>query len=365
MNEVLASIGAAFCLFLLVLIKSKSKSALGDLWLVAWLAVHAVWFIALGLTAVLPPELVRVAVLASQLAYLSLPPLQYFHARASSNYSVRDVAWEASFSALIFGGLLALPLLFESTIVAGSLTVMNASLIAVPLIVLLVCAYYPIRAWLHLGRHRSALKQRLSNLHKADIEWGRRWAISTLLVQGTGIAVYFATFLFTFPIPARMAVLLFFQAVAIGIVGYLGLTSSRVFLLNRGADELGLPDDRQDYDEAAVDFRAVQAFVAKEKSFLDPELTALALADAIGWAPDRLSRALRLGGGTNFYDFVNRARVDTLKALARDPQNRRTNMLFLAYDSGFGSKSAFYEAFRAVESIPPAQWRKQELAKSA
>lgn len=365
MNEVFASIGAAFCLFLLVLIKSKQKAALGDGWLILWLALLSAYFISMGLTAVLPPTAVYAAVLVNQATFLALPPVQYFHARAATNHPVGTALWEGSFAVAIFVGLIVIPLVMPSEIVAGSLAIRNPALLALPLLIVLVSLYYPVRAFRHLRLHRRALKQRLSNLNKADLVWHVHWAISTVAVFAVMVIIYFLTLVIDITIPVRVGVILFFQAVQIGIVGYLGLTRSRVFLLSSNTDDFQLPEGRTEYAEATADFTTLKAFLLAEKSYLDPDLTASDLADGIGWAPDRLSRALRLGGATNFYDFVNQARVEAVKALALDPDNKRTNMLFLAYDAGFGSKSAFYEAFRAVEHVPPARWRRNAAAGSA
>jgi AraC-like DNA-binding protein len=361
MNEVFTTIGATFCLFLLVLIKSKKKSALGDNWLVLWLAVHCAYFISFGLTSVLPSSTLYVAVLVSQISFLALPPIQYFHARAASNRSVVAVLWEGSLVLAIFLALIVVPLIMPSEIIAGSLTVRNPSLFVLPLLILLVPFYYPLRGFQVIQSHRRALKQRLSNLNKADLTWATNWAFSTMALSVGSLILMAATFVIEIPIPVRSGIVLFLQALQIGIVGYLGLTRSRVFILSRAADELELPEGKSEYEDAATDFATLQAFQASDQSYLDAELTAGALADRIGWAPDRLSRALRLGGATNFYDFVNGARIEAFKEMALDPKNKRTNMLYLAYDAGFGSKSAFYDVFRVSENLPPARWRRQAM----
>jgi AraC-like DNA-binding protein len=359
MNEVFATIGATFCLFLLVLIKSKQKSALGDGWLIAWLAVQCTYFISFGLTAVLPQSTVYFAVVSSQLTFLALPPIQYFQARAASNQPISPVLWESSFTAAIFVTLIVLPMIIESEIIAGSLTVRVSSLIALPILIMMIPGYYALRGFQVIRRHRQMLKQRLSNLNKADLAWATHWAVSTMALSGGGLLLIAASFMIEIPIPVRVGIMLFLQAVQIGIVGFLGLTRSRVFILSRSADEFDLPDGKREYADAKADFVTLQAFQNEDKSFLDAELTAMSLSDRIGWAPDRLSRALRLGGATNFYDFVNSARIEAFKEMALDPKNKRTNMLYLAYDAGFGSKSAFYEIFRARENLPPARWRRQ------
>jgi AraC-like DNA-binding protein len=101
--------------------------------------------------------------------------------------------------------------------------------------------------------------------------------------------------------------------------------------------------------------------LAEEKPHLKPDLTAQELADQLGWGPDRLTKALRHGGGTSFFDAINRARVNEVQALAAESRNARMSLLALAHDAGFGSKSAFYEAFQRHSGCSPAAWRRGEL----
>jgi AraC-like DNA-binding protein len=58
----------------------------------------------------------------------------------------------------------------------------------------------------------------------------------------------------------------------------------------------------------------------------------------------------------NFYDFVNRYRLEEFKKLASDPKNRQFTMLALAFDCGFNSKSSFNRYFKKATGQTPSQY---------
>jgi AraC-like DNA-binding protein len=114
--------------------------------------------------------------------------------------------------------------------------------------------------------------------------------------------------------------------------------------------------------QAREDHARVAALLAEEKLHLKPGLTAQMLSDRLGWAPERLTTAFR-EGGTSFFDAINAARVQEVKRRANDPLTARLSLLVLAFDAGFGSKTAFYDAFQRYAGCTPAAWRRREAAR--
>ena len=71
----------------------------------------------------------------------------------------------------------------------------------------------------------------------------------------------------------------------------------------------------------------------------------------------RASLLLNEGVNANFYDYINKLRINYAKELLADKSYTR-NILAVAYDSGFKSRSAFYTAFRKWENKTPSQFLK-------
>ena len=67
-------------------------------------------------------------------------------------------------------------------------------------------------------------------------------------------------------------------------------------------------------------------------------------------------RIINLGGGLNFYDFINRLRVED--ACRRLVAGEGSSILDAALDSGFNSKSTFHEAFKKWTGTTPSAYRR-------
>lgn len=108
--------------------------------------------------------------------------------------------------------------------------------------------------------------------------------------------------------------------------------------------------------EVALEFSRIERLVETGKSFLDPELSLPVLSQALGMKRNDLSRIINEGGGSSFYDFINRFRIEEFKALARDPKKRGWKIIALAFEAGFNSKPSFNSAFKRLAGTTPSAW---------
>jgi AraC-like DNA-binding protein len=86
----------------------------------------------------------------------------------------------------------------------------------------------------------------------------------------------------------------------------------------------------------------------KQALYLNPELRLSDLAEALGVRPYRVSEVLRHGLQTSFYDLINNYRVMKAQELLMSPDSAHLNLLGIAMESGFRSKSVFNEVFKKV-----------------
>ena len=96
----------------------------------------------------------------------------------------------------------------------------------------------------------------------------------------------------------------------------------------------------------------------EKKSFLDPELTLTGLAKELEISRNQLSYLINEGIGDNFYNFVNKYRVEQVKKFMVDPSMRNYNMLGLALEAGFKSKSTFNLIFKRFTGLTPTEYAK-------
>ncbi|HEX2946513.1 MAG TPA: helix-turn-helix domain-containing protein [Clostridia bacterium] len=99
------------------------------------------------------------------------------------------------------------------------------------------------------------------------------------------------------------------------------------------------------------------AYVEKNKPYLDPDLDLRQLSELSGIPSHMISMLLNIHLNRNFYTFINTYRVDEAKKLLSSEGSREMNILTIAYDSGFNSKSTFNMVFRKLEGMTPSEYR--------
>ena len=95
----------------------------------------------------------------------------------------------------------------------------------------------------------------------------------------------------------------------------------------------------------------------QDQLFLDASLSLPKLAKHIATSPSYISQTLNETLGVNFFDYVNRYRVEAAKIqlLTSD-----ATVLEIAMNVGFNAKSSFYTAFKKETQLTPSQFRKAQ-----
>jgi AraC-like DNA-binding protein len=96
----------------------------------------------------------------------------------------------------------------------------------------------------------------------------------------------------------------------------------------------------------------------EKKLYADSGLSLASLSAELGISPHQLSEILNSRLGVNFRQYLNRFRIEAaMESLRADPGK---TILDVAFDCGFGSKSAFNEAFSNVTGLSPREWLQGE-----
>jgi AraC-like DNA-binding protein len=95
-----------------------------------------------------------------------------------------------------------------------------------------------------------------------------------------------------------------------------------------------------------------------EKCFLNPDLELPSLAAKLNLTPHELSYLLNKGMGSNFFEFVNQYRVEEAKKLLLSAEHKHLNILGIAYEAGFNSKTTFNATFKKVTGVTPSNFKK-------
>jgi len=100
----------------------------------------------------------------------------------------------------------------------------------------------------------------------------------------------------------------------------------------------------------------VIALMEGEKLYENPTLTLTDLAAALGVNRRQASGIINQGFGENFNDFVNRNRVEAVKARFEDGDQEQFTILSIALACGFNSKTTFNRAFKKHTARTPVQY---------
>ncbi|HEY2582067.1 MAG TPA: AraC family transcriptional regulator [Mucilaginibacter sp.] len=103
----------------------------------------------------------------------------------------------------------------------------------------------------------------------------------------------------------------------------------------------------------------VVLYMQNNKPYLDPELTLDQLALALSIRPRILSQAINEILQQNFFDFINRFRIEEAKRLLTNPADEKITILEILYEVGFNSKSSFNTLFKKYTGQTPTEFRKK------
>lgn len=109
--------------------------------------------------------------------------------------------------------------------------------------------------------------------------------------------------------------------------------------------------------QAQVHVDKLQHYMHQSEAYLNSELSASEVVDQVPISRHDLSQALSMATDGNFYDFVNRFRVEAAAERLCDPAFSHLTVLAIAFDSGFSNKSSFNRYFKKIKGQTPSAYR--------
>jgi len=99
----------------------------------------------------------------------------------------------------------------------------------------------------------------------------------------------------------------------------------------------------------------------QKKLYLDPLLSLDKLARQLSISGKQLSQLINENAGNNFNDFINKYRIEEAQNLIKNGGEQQSNILEIAYQVGFNSKSTFNTAFKKFTNSTPSEYRRRLL----
>lgn len=102
---------------------------------------------------------------------------------------------------------------------------------------------------------------------------------------------------------------------------------------------------------------ALQQYMNQEKPYLQNQITIKDVAETLQVNSKHLSQVINQQLGLNFFNYINKYRVNEFKKRISDPRYKHLSFLGIALDCGFNSKSSFNSVFKKVTGTTPTDYK--------
>ena len=268
-----------------------------------------------------------------------------------------------------------------------------------------VCVVYSILAYRKINQYEQVISEQFAYNEGISLQWLRLLLIGFGIIFGVMIGGYILQFLLEIELGVNIELIfLALFVLLIGIIGFWGIRYQGIFEPVRSlsvknelqepteakAEELQAPNKEKEIwnegaslmavreedtlmakmpeyrksglkaEEATALHQQLLTLMTTEKPYLEPKLSLAQLAEKLGVLPNHLSQIINQYEEKNFYDFVNEYRVEEFIILAKKDTDKNFNLLGLAYEAGFNSKSSFNQVFKKLKGKTPSQFVKEK-----
>lgn len=116
------------------------------------------------------------------------------------------------------------------------------------------------------------------------------------------------------------------------------------------------------YAEECV--KKLKRLMENEKLYREPDLSLQGLAEKMAVGHHVVSQVLNEKLNRNFSDYINSYRIEEAKKILEDPLKEDVKITAVAFDVGFNTMVAFYNAFKKYTGMTPSEYRKKEEPKN-
>ena len=157
-------------------------------------------------------------------------------------------------------------------------------------------------------------------------------------------------------------VMLLITSMSLYAIGYSAIQSPEIFRsfpdLEIQSIQPNLPAESKNGDRFPGLKQKLLQFMETNKPYLKSDLKISELADSLSVPYHQLSQLINDEFLVNFYDFINKYRVEDAKKLLIE-DNRNYKILAIAYEVGFNSKATFNRVFKKFTDHTPSGFKEK------
>lgn len=221
-------------------------------------------------------------------------------------------------------------------------------------------AIYFVFCFLSLKIYKKNLLQQYSYTEKIDLSW-ISWLLYSLFI--TWILILTLVVLnrihMFIDIESEHAITYIFMCAFILIIGFKGIKQTQIFTQAKVKlhPPKVQPTPKNTNDDLTLYFNRIRKLVEEDKLYLNPKLTINDISMRLDLNVNYISKAINTVGDCNFFEFINRYRVNEFKKQVLNPINANYTLLAIAIQCGFNSKASFNRIFKNITGITPAEYK--------
>lgn len=224
--------------------------------------------------------------------------------------------------------------------------------VLVHMFVYIIIVYYTAK------KHTKKIKDSFSSIEKINLQWIQniiRWLFVVVAVMTLNVVLYLIGYehfvnIYTGIIVPILIVIIIYA------IGYRGLWQPEIF-----TSKIEEPKKYKkvvlESEKAEKYLESLISYMKSDKPYVKNDLTLKSLSEMSSIPYYHLSRIINENLKQNFFDFVNRYRIEEAKMKLFDPKFNHYSIFGIAQEVGFNSKSAFNIAFKKYTGKTPSQFR--------
>ncbi|MCE2994412.1 MAG: helix-turn-helix domain-containing protein [Cyclobacteriaceae bacterium] len=254
----------------------------------------------------------------------------------------------------------------------------------------LIALVYLIQCYFILKKHKNNLKRISSAINQISLDW----LVQFLFILSITLIIWINDALFG--LPYLLEATNFIYAIAIFFLAYFSIQQKTIFAFKEKdivqiSEVLEYEEYKTDTSTPSVieastnptDMDATEvsntkpklkrlsagqivdlstrlfSLMENDKLFLNNELNLPTVAEKLDISIHEASFLINEAAQDNFYNFINKYRVEEAKKLLASAKMEELNIVGIAFASGFNSKTTFNTTFKKVVGISPSQFSKQ------
>lgn len=214
-----------------------------------------------------------------------------------------------------------------------------------------------------ISKHKKNIQNFSSNTGEIDLSWLQHIVLAMLILVG-GIALFNLIF---YQSPLNLFMNLFTYSIVL-FTAYHALRQKEIIPIEETELRVMLSMDTSESAEESQNKKLlsdeklqelkliIQDLIDRDEIYLDNDLNLGKMARMLNVSTHQLSYVINKGFKQNFNSLINNARIEKAKKLLAENKANKYSIVGIAYESGFNSKTSFYNTFKKFTGHSPSEF---------